>query len=366
MAANFSQESDQTGELAADTAARWLERNFDLKALLKLAEDPNGPGHPLEVWNAARELGWLAGLVPEQHGGLGLPYAESMALFQTLGRGLAPGPWMTSVLAAEAIKVAGSEEQQAKLLPGLASGDAMATVAGSNLQPPAVEFRGDRLSGFCGAVPYARISQHLIVPVADTAQRGPSLRLVDLKAPGVEIAPMGSVDGTWRLDTVRFNNVPSEPLDQPNAWDRFVARGALLTAADEIGIASRAIEITVDYVKTRKQFDKPIGANQGVKHPIVDAYVATTMARKGLLYAAQLLDQGDPDAAISVSVAKAKANDAAREATAAMIQFHGAMGFTWLHPAHLFFKRAKRQEYEFGDTPHHRERVAQHWLKETS
>ena len=360
MAANLSQDN----ALAEDTAERWIERNFDLRAVLTLTGDQAGDGHPGQVWNAARELGWLSVLVPEAHGGLGLSYADTVGLLQVLGRGLLPGPCMSNVLAAEAIKVAGTEEQKSKLLPELASGDVIATVAGSNLEPLAVQSRTDRLSGDCGTVPFARISQYLIAPVS--SQRGPSLRLVDLRAPGVKMVPMGSVDGTWRLDTVHLNNVVSESLGSPGAWEQFIARGALLTAADLIGVASRAIEITVDYVKTRKQFGKSIGANQGVKHPIVDAYVATTMARKGLLYAAQKLDENAPDAFLYCSVAKAKANDAAREATSSMIQFHGAMGFTWEHTAHLFFKRAKRQEYEFGDTPYHRERVALHWLEQST
>jgi acyl-CoA dehydrogenase len=359
VAANPSQDPSS---LAEDTAQRWIERNYDLRKVLALTGDEAGDGHPSEIWKAACELGWLAVMVPEVHGGLGMSYADTMGLLQVLGRGLLPGPWSANILAAEAIKVAATEKQQSDLLPGLASGDIIATVAGSNLEPPAIQSRGNRLSGDCGTVPFARISRHLIVPVAD--ERGTSLRLVDAKAPGIRIAPMGSVDGTWRLDIVHLDNVPSQQLGSPVAWNEFVARGALFTAADLIGMASRAIEITVDYVKTRKQFDQPIGANQGVKHPIVDAYVATTMARKGLLYAAQKLDQGAADAAVYCSVAKAKANDAAREATSSMIQFHGAMGFTWEHTAHLFFKRAKRQEYEFGDTPWHRDRVAGHWLNE--
>jgi len=160
--------------------------------------------------------------------------------------------------------------------------------------------------------------------------------------------------------------VAGERLEgDPDAWRRFVRHGAVLTAADLLGMAGRALEMTVDYAKLREQFGRPIGANQGVKHPLADVYVATTMARKGLFHAADALDRGDRDAFMSASVAKAKCNDAARDATAAMIQFHGAIGFTWPHPAHLFFKRAKRQEYEFGDTSWHRERVAQHWLKET-
>ncbi len=132
----------------------------------------------------------------------------------------------------------------------------------------------------------------------------------------------------------------------------------MLAANDLAGIARVALTRTVDYDKTREQFGKPVGSFQAIKHALADLHVAVTMAEHAGWYAAHALDAGLPDASLAVSVAKAKASDAARDATAAMIQFHGGIGYTWEHDAHLFFKRAKRIEYSYGDAATHRERVA--------
>jgi len=348
--------------LATDTVERWLQDNYDLLKVNALVARDDNDGNPPEVWKAARELGWIATLVPEAHGGLGLGLSDAIGLVEALGRGVTPGPYLTQIIAADAIREAGSDEQQARLLPALAAGEAIAAVAGTDLEVLPVKAKNDRLTGDCGAVAFAHLARTLVVPV------GYRMYVVDAKAPGVTIEPCASIDGTVRYGLVKLKDVPAERLERA-AWPRIAERGAVLVAADLVGLASRALEITVEYVKLRKQFDKPIGANQGVKHPLADVYVATTMARKGLRYAAQKLDDtasavnSTPDASVAAHVAKAKSNDAGREAAVAMIQFHGAIGFTAPHPAHLFFKRAKRQEYEFGSTIYHRDRVANHWIK---
>ena len=125
-----------------------------------------------------------------------------------------------------------------------------------------------------------------------------------------------------------------------------------------MGIAREALTRTLDYVRTREQFGRPVGAFQALKHNLADLAVEITMAEHAAWYAAHALDEGLPDAALAVSVAKAAASDAAREATEKMIQYHGGIGYTWEHEAHLFYKRAKRLEYAFGDPAAHRELVA--------
>jgi acyl-CoA dehydrogenase len=311
-------------------------------------------------------MGWLAMLIPEEHGGLGLSLADAVTVLTVLGGGVVPGPYHATILAAEAIRLAGSTAQRARLLPSIAAGRSVATVAGTRLDNLAITAdRRGRLTGACGAVAFAALADVIVVPVLN----GDAVDLwqVDPRDGDVTVTPCQSVDATSRVGFVTLAAASGERLDgAPDAWPRFVRHGAVLTAADLLGMAERALALTVEYVRLREQFGRPIGANQGVKHPLVDVYVANTMARKGLFHAADALGREDRDAFVAASVAKAKCNDAARDATAAMIQFHGAIGFTWPHPAHLFFKRAKRQEYEFGDTIWHRERVADHWIKETS
>jgi acyl-CoA dehydrogenase len=133
----------------------------------------------------------------------------------------------------------------------------------------------------------------------------------------------------------------------------------VLAANDLAGIARTALARTVEYGKTREQFGRPVGSFQAIKHALADLHVATTMAEHAGWYAAHAIDEALPDAALAASVAKVKAAEAAREATAAMIQFHGGIGYTWEHDAHFFFKRAKRLEYQYGDPAGHLDRIAQ-------
>jgi alkylation response protein AidB-like acyl-CoA dehydrogenase len=133
----------------------------------------------------------------------------------------------------------------------------------------------------------------------------------------------------------------------------------VLTANDLVGIARSALTRTVAYDKEREQFGRPVGSFQAIKHALADLHVAVSMAEHGALYAAYALDSGQPDAAQAVHVAKSKASDVARDATAAMIQYLGGIGYTWEHDAHFAFKRAKREEYAYGDGAWHKEKLAQ-------
>ena len=152
--------------LAEDTARRWLEDNYDLKAVLALAEDAAGNGHPDRVWRAAAEMGWLATLIPEEHGGLGLSLADAVTVLRVLGAGVMPGPYLATILAAEAIRLGGTAAQCARLLPGIAAGATIATVAGARLDDLGITAGAGALSGAGGAVAYPSLAQAM---VADSA-----------------------------------------------------------------------------------------------------------------------------------------------------------------------------------------------------
>jgi alkylation response protein AidB-like acyl-CoA dehydrogenase len=189
------------------------------------------------------------------------------------------------------------------------------------------------------------------------AADGGTLWLVDPAGGGVTVTRHDALDRSTRLSTVTFDKVAGKRLSGQVLPD-VVDRAAVLYANDLAGIARVALNRTVDYDKTREQFGKPVGSFQALKHALADLHVATTMAEHSGWYAAHALDAHLPDASLSVSVAKAKCSDTARDVTAAMIQFHGGIGYTWEHDAHLFFKRAKREEYQYGDGTFHRERIA--------
>ncbi|PVZ08476.1 acyl-CoA dehydrogenase family protein [Actinomycetospora cinnamomea] len=359
----------------ATTVREFLADRFDLDAVRGVVEDPDGDGHPLTLWKGLAEQGALAVLVPEEHDGLGLGLLDAQVVARELGAGVAPGPWTATVLAAEAVRLAGSDEQQARRLPALAAGETVGTVA---LRGEAGSWDGRgitvdaagasdavRLSGTASPVDYANVAGLMVVAATDPSG-APGLYLVEAGAQGLAVRDQRTYDGTARVAAVELTDTPAEALAGgglagADAVSAVLARGAVLTAADLVGLAREALTRTVDYDRDRKQFGVPVGSFQAIKHTMADLHVGVTMAEHAVLFAAHAVDSadaGDPATDIAVSVAKAKAADAAWAATGAMIQFFGGIGFTWEHEAHFFYKRARRRAPLFGTADEHRERLA--------
>ena len=345
------------------TVRDYLRSRFDLGAVREVFEDPAGDGHPEGLWSAAAEQGWLAVLVPESADGLGLGLLDAALIAERLGAGCAPGPWHAAVVGGEALRLAGGGETD-ELLARVATGEVVVAAALHSRGEPwdaegsTVELRDGALHGEAHAVQYAHVADHLVVLARDGDR--PALVLVDAGADGLEVRRLEALDGTTRLcdvvlDGVRGTSLPGADRD---VVEDLLRRAALLTAADLTGLAREALTRTVDYDKTREQFGRPVGSFQAIKHHLADLHVAVTMAEHGVRYAAHMVDTGSDEAELMASVAKAKASDTAREVVAAMIQYFGGIGYTWEHEAHFFFKRAKREEYEYGDGAEHRERVA--------
>jgi alkylation response protein AidB-like acyl-CoA dehydrogenase len=331
------------------TAVRdFLAGKFDLEAVRAVVEDPDGDGHPAALWHAMGEQGWLAALVPEEYDGLGLGVVDAQVIARELGAGVAPGPWRGTVLAAEAIRLAGSKSQQQQWLPKLAAGTVVGTLA----------LRGSNSPDSWPAVEYAGSADVLVV--ADAF----GLRL--LRADEVRTRRLDSFDGTTRLAAVTLGDGVGEPLPGGTAQVRAVlaARAAVLIAADLVGGAREALTRTVAYDRERKQFGVPVGSFQAIKHTLADLHIGVTMAEHAVLYAAHALDsvagaELDDATALAVAVAKAKASDSGALVTGAMIQYHGGIGYTWEHEAHFFYKRAKRLAGTAGTSDDHRERIAE-------
>jgi acyl-CoA dehydrogenase len=330
------------------TVRDFIADRFPLSAVRAVYDDDDGDGDPAELWKAVGAQGWLAVLVPEEHDGLGLGLLDAAVLARCWGEGCVPGPFLPTLIAAEAIRLGGTPQQQAEWLPKVAAGQAKLTLATHGR----VAHTDGRLTGTVPLSEYAHVADRLVV-----AADGGTLFLVDPRGPGVTVTALDTLDRSTRICSVDLRDAPAEALAKPVLQD-VGARAAVLAANDLAGIARVALTRTIDYDKTREQFGKPVGSFQALKHALADLHVAVTMAEHAGWYSAHALDASLPDAALAVSVAKAKASDAARDATAAMIQFHGGIGYTWEHDAHLFFKRAKRLEYQFGDAATHRELIA--------
>ncbi|MCA1711578.1 MAG: acyl-CoA/acyl-ACP dehydrogenase [Actinobacteria bacterium] len=351
-----------------DAVRSYLRDRFGPQQVRAVYEDTDGNGIPDGLWKSIGEQGWLAVLVPEEHDGIGLGLLDASVIAREFGAMTTPGPWLSTILAGEAIRLAGSAEQQKSWLPRLAAGEVKAAVAlhrpGSSPLPanaPATS-EGGRVFGQLKLVEYAQVADLLVIAAPD------GLYLVDPEADGITVTPCEALDRTTRVATLDLNGVEGERLENssPEVVQDVLDRGAVLVANDLVGIARKALTETVEYDKTRVQFGKPVGSFQAIKHDLADLHVAVTMAEHAATYAAYAVDTDRDDKALAVSIAKSKAADTARKATSDMIQYHGGIGYTWEHDAHFYFKRAKRLEYAYGDAAQHRERIAKLLLDKAS
>jgi alkylation response protein AidB-like acyl-CoA dehydrogenase len=216
-----------------------------------------------------------------------------------------------------------------------------------------------KLRGTIAAVADALPAGALLVP----AEGVPSgLYLVDAAAPGVHRTPVVSLDMTRQLCDISLDDAEGRPLAIGAAAEAAVnaglAAGAAVLAAEQLGLAQRCLDMTVAYVKERRQFARPIGSFQALKHRLADLWTTITLARAASRYAAACLADGDPDAPIAVALAKSACCEAAVLAAQECVQLHGGIGFTWEHPAHLYLKRAKAASLTFGTPGAHRAALA--------
>jgi alkylation response protein AidB-like acyl-CoA dehydrogenase len=326
------------------------------------------------LWRAlAADVGCAGLLIPEGNGGAGASYREAAVVAEEAGRAVAPVPYLGSAVVATTALLAAGDDQ---LLTALADGTATAVLAipfaaapGASQQPtvrlgaPAAQVAagedGYRLSGTVTGVADALLADVVLVP-ADGVPYG--LYAVRTAQPGVSLAPVVSLDMTRQLADLTFEEAPGRRVASGEAARKAVAAalaaGAAVLASELLGTAERCLEITVAYLKERRQFARPIGSFQALKHRVADLWVGVTQARAAARYAAACLAAGDPDAPVAVALAKAACSDIAVRAAQECVQLHGGIGFTWEHPAHLYLKRAKSSSIAFGTADRHRSSLA--------
>ena len=297
----------------------------------RVREAAEGGRYDDELWRELGELGWPGIAIAEEHGGQGMGVVELVILLEELGYACAATPFLGSALAGLAIQSAGSAEQQATWLPGLASGEQRGAL------------------GTAGLIPDGEGADVLVLVSGD------GLRLVAGAEAGAD-----SVDA---IDPTRRHASVSEAVaaaGEPLSGDGEVASDLARTAvsAELVGIAQRALEMSVAYVKDRKQFDTPVGAFQAVSHRCAQMLRDTEMARSATYHAAWAADAAPERLAEAAGVAKAAASDAGREVTASAIQVHGGIGFTWEADVHWLYKRAQIDAALLGGAGAHRGRLA--------
>jgi alkylation response protein AidB-like acyl-CoA dehydrogenase len=362
---DFSDEQRQLG----DAIGRFVAGEYGAEARRAILRSPEGFSR--EVWKKLAELGFLALLVPEEHGGMGAGPVELLLTMNAIGRALLLEPYLPSaVLATRLLVSLGSPEQKARFLPKLASGELIAAPAHgeADARYDLERVATTAMPGGSGFVLEGQKAVVLHAPSADllvvsaSAPRGLSLFLVPRDAPGVSLAPFRTMDGQRAAD-VRLDNVQAELLGpEGGAFDALSAAfdlGLAALCAEAVGALQASLDATIEYTKTRRQFGQPIGKFQALQHRMADMFIHVEQARSMSWLAAMHCQ--DKDAAQRrhvVSAAKALIGQACRFVGQQSIQLHGGMGMTdELFVSHLF-RRLSAIELTLGDTEHHLERFA--------
>jgi len=360
--------SDEHEELRR-TVRSFLEKEAEENRVRELMADESGFDPALWA-RMAEELGIVGLIVDEEHGGAGFGNVELAIVMDEMGRALLCAPFLASaVLATSALEFAADEDAQKELLPPLAMGERIATLAFSEAGNPwsldaisleaVAKADGYQLTGEKVFVLDGHVAHDLLV--AARVEGALSLFHVDAEADGLTRTAIPPLDPTRKLANITFASTPARRIASDDAkpgLERALTRTLTALAAEQLGGSQRILEMATDYAKTRLQFGRPIGSYQAIKHKCANMLVRVEFARSAA-YNAAFADESDvEDAAIAASMAKSYCSEAYFQAANDNIQIHGGMGFTWEHSAHLYFKRARASEILFGNPVQHRERIA--------
>jgi alkylation response protein AidB-like acyl-CoA dehydrogenase len=356
--------SEDRGQLA-ELARGYLKR-ADAIAAARTGGVAAGEGVRQGWRRLAQEQGWPGFAIDERFGGLGFGFAEMAVVIEECGRVLAyPDLVTTSVLGASLLTGGGDEGREH--LTEVATGECMLAVAGGYTAGPTVlacavrDGVGWRLSGDLGPVAHAQPAHVLLVP-GRTAE-GTALFAVESATPGLRIEPVAALDPTRPQARVRLSDASARVICAPEPFPALWRQARLLAtvalAAEQVGGAERALEMTLGYVASREQFGRPIGSFQAVKHRCADLLVDLQATRSATEFAVWAADTGHPCLPLAASIAKASAGEAFRVIAGETVQLHGGIGFTWEHDAHLYFRRAASDQVMLGDSFWHRRRIAE-------
>ncbi|GAA2731190.1 acyl-CoA dehydrogenase family protein [Actinocorallia aurantiaca] len=333
----------------------------------RLMETPSG--HDPAVWTKMSDQLGLQGLaVPEDLGGAGAGPLEVGIVAEELGRALSGAPFLsTCVLAVQAILAADDPGCSRELLPGIACGVTVATVAfsepGRPWDSPAEDTAVRHVDGrwlIDGAKELVLDGAHAdLILVTARGDQGVGLYAVSGDAPGLTRTLSPALDPTRKLARLEFAGTPAHPVGPGDAGSRILSRtldhASAALAAEAVGVAQFLLDLVVAHVKDRVQFGRPIGAFQAVQHACANMYVEVESARAAAHHALWSAAANSPELPLAASLAKSCCTDAAMRVATEAIQLLGGIGVTWEHPAHLYFRRAKSSQLLFGDTDQHRD-----------
>jgi alkylation response protein AidB-like acyl-CoA dehydrogenase len=374
MKFSFSSEQDEF----RSNLRRYLAEHSPTKEVRRLMETE--AGWERDTWRRMNDdLGLAAVRIPEAYGGHGFGFGEQCIVLEEMGRALLCAPYFSSaVLAAGTILNAGAEAEKQALLPGIASGETIATLAsaedGGSWDGAATTLTatpaggGFRLDGHKSFVLDGHTADLIVVLArkpGSTGEAGLSLFTVRSDAAGLTKRLLKTTDPTRKLARLAFDNVEATPLgaggDAAASYARTMVEAAVCLANEMVGGAERLRQDALEYSKLRVQFGRQIASFQSMKHKAADMLLDVELAKSAAYYAAAALDDGDNDVVATAHLAKACASDTYTQTAIHAIQIHGGIGFTWVNDTHLWFKRAKGSEVLFGDAHEHREKMMQHW-----
>ena len=364
---------DEAQQMLRTTAREFLAAECPASYVREMEEDERG--YTEELWGKMAEQGWMGLVVPEEFGGVGMSFFDLSLLLEEAGRAMLPGPLFSDVvLGGMTIADAGNEAVKREILPSLAEGRTIVTMAltepNARLDAAGIETRAERrrdefvINGAKLFVPNAHVSDYLIV-VARTGneEENVTLFLVPRSAPGVGQELLGTI-ASDRQSEVVLQDVQAPPSavlgEVGKGWEtvmKVLAWGAVGKCAEMLGGAQAVLDMTVEYAKQRVQFGRPIGSFQAIQHYCADMATDVEGSRYLTHQAAWRLSRGLP-AEREVAIAKAWVSDAYSRVCAVAHQCHGAIGFTKEHDMQLYSRRAKAAEVAFGDSDHHLETVA--------
>jgi len=372
MDLDFTEEQDMLRNSARD----FLSTECD-KAMVRTIEGSE-EGYSAEIWGKMAELGWQGLMIPEQYDGMGMGFFDLVVVFEEIGRNILPSPYFaTAVLGSPAIVEAGSEELKKEILPRVAAGEAILTMA---LTEPSAgytadcvelvaEDRGDSfvLNGVKLFVEFASASDYMVVVARTGSGGGPedriTLLLVESNSPGIKIDAFATT-GTDKQCEVVFDNVSvpkSNVIGEVNKGWPIVAKtlkmATMTKCAEMIGGMQAVLDMSVAYAKERVQYGRPIGSYQAIQHMLADMFIRTDTS-KNIVYEAAWMVSAGLECTDKVSIAKAWCNEAYKKVTEDGVEVHGAIGTTRDHDMGLYYRRAMAADPAFGNTEDHREVVA--------
>jgi alkylation response protein AidB-like acyl-CoA dehydrogenase len=344
------------------------------KSFVKQMEESE-TGYSKELWQEMAELGWMGLAFPEKYGGGDLSFLDLAVLLEEMGRACLPGPFFsTVVLGGLSILHLGSEEQKQEYLPKISRGRKILALAltepgyhnydASSMKIEAAHHNGSYIiSGTKLFVADAHIADYLLCVARTKPQKEITVFLVDAKNPMIEYTVLKTIAGDKQCEVI-FNQIPVSEANilrqQNQGWDavqKIIQRAAVGKCCEMVGNIQRVLEMTVDYAKERKQFDRPIGSFQAIQHYCADMATDVDSARFCTYRAAWMLSEGLP-CIKEVAIAKEWIGEASQRIFALAHQIHGAIGATIEHDLHYYTRRAKAAELAFGDANFYREMVA--------